>query len=49
VAGIQARLERHGRLQPAMGSPDKRPQSAPTRNAAPAPAATGGRGRSSAQ
>jgi hypothetical protein len=44
VAGIQARLERHGRLQPATGSQDKRPSQAPTRNA-PNPPSAMGRGR----
>lgn len=42
VAGIQARLERHGRLQPQAGSQDRRSQQPTARNAVPAM----GRGRS---
>lgn len=48
VAGIQARLERHGRLQPQpdrTGAADRRGQQMPGRNAAPA----AGRGRNSPQ
>ena len=49
VAGIQARLERHGRLQPAAGSQDKRPGQAPARSGTPASNPAAGRGRGSSQ
>jgi len=45
VAGIQARLERHGRLQPQAGQERGHPQPGPART----PPATTGRGRNSTQ